>query len=115
MIWKIITLALSLFFIRPITNCFATTYSWRGSTSTDWATASNWSPSGIPTSTDVVQIGVSTRTLTNLPNVSSGTAAACASIEFGTNNTLSLTVNGTLTVSGDIMQDHPSGSENITT
>ena len=29
---------------------------WRGATSTDWATASNWYPSGVPASTDAISI-----------------------------------------------------------
>jgi hypothetical protein len=32
------------------------TYTWTGATSTDWATATNWNPNGIPTSTDNIII-----------------------------------------------------------
>ena len=32
------------------------TYTWTGATSTDWATATNWNPNGIPTSSDNVII-----------------------------------------------------------
>ena len=34
----------------------ASTYTWTGETSTDWATATNWNPNGIPGSTDNVII-----------------------------------------------------------
>jgi len=33
-------------------SAFAADKSWKGATSTLWATSSNWSPSGVPTSTD---------------------------------------------------------------
>ncbi len=33
-------------------SAFATDTSWTGASSTVWATSSNWSPSGVPTSTD---------------------------------------------------------------
>ncbi len=122
MTYKAITLAIIVFIIWPVTNCLATTRTWIGSTS-DWNTASNWSPAAVPVSGDIVQIGVSTQLLPNFtygsfinpPTVSSTTAAVCSSIEFGPDGTITLTVNGTLTVSGNIVQDHPTFSENITT
>jgi hypothetical protein len=77
------------------------TYNWLGTTSS-WATASNWSPAGVPTANDIVQIGV-TVSYTNAPVVASGETDYAGSIIFGTKKTSpSLTVSGTLTVSGNI-------------
>src|SRR6185436_15212329 len=39
-----------------INSIHATSYSWLGNTSTDWGTAANWSPSGVPTTNDTVSI-----------------------------------------------------------
>jgi trimeric autotransporter adhesin len=113
--WKQLTLALTLFFIWPITNCLATTHIWNGSTSSDWGTASNWSPASVPGSLDAVQIGLTLFSFTNSPTVASTTSAVCASIEFGVYGTITLTVNGTLAVSGNITQDHPTFAQNVTT
>jgi len=79
---------------------YSATYTWKGTTSIDWNTASNWSPNGIPTSTDVVSIG--STTFTNQPTISSTETASVASITFGTAKTATLTLNGALTVSGNI-------------
>lgn len=97
------------------TNCSATTtYNWKGPTSsgtTDWNTAANWSPSGIPGASDIAQIGVVS--FTNQPSVA-GTQF-CTTLVFGTSANVTLTVTGTLTVSGGITQDHPGGVASITT
>ncbi len=39
-----------------VLNSFATSYSWLGTTSTAWGTATNWSPNGIPGTSDNVTI-----------------------------------------------------------
>ncbi|MGN6637774.1 MAG: beta strand repeat-containing protein, partial [Mucilaginibacter sp.] len=77
-----------------------TTYTWKGTTSSDWNTASNWSPASVPTATSIVQIGYTT--FTNSPTISSTETVSAASISFGTAKTATLTLNGNLTVSGDI-------------
>lgn len=77
-----------------------TTYTWKGTTSSDWNTASNWSPASVPTSTSIVQIGYTT--FTNSPTISSTETVSAASISFGTAKTATLTLNGNLTVSGNI-------------
>ena len=42
-------------------NSFAqTSYVWTGTTNTDWATASNWTPSGVPSTGDNVSISTAT-------------------------------------------------------
>jgi hypothetical protein len=77
------------------------TYDWLGTTSS-WATASNWSPAGVPTANDIVRIGFS-GSYTNAPVVASGETDNAGSIIFGIKKTSpSLTVSGTLTVSGNI-------------
>jgi hypothetical protein len=43
-----------------ITMSVTSTYTWTGATSTDWATATNWTPNGIPSSTDNVIIPTTT-------------------------------------------------------
>lgn len=77
-----------------------TTYTWKGTTSTDWNTASNWSPASVPTATSIVQIGFST--FTNAPTISSTETVSAASISFGTVKSATLTLNGNLTVTGNI-------------
>jgi hypothetical protein len=54
-----------LFLLLTIVNftlfSFATSYTWTGSSSTNWATSSNWSPSGVPSTGDKVTISSTTR------------------------------------------------------
>lgn len=71
---------------------------WNGSVSSDWNTAGNWTPSGVPNATNTVNIGVST--FTNQPTIS--TAAVVKNINFGSAKavTLNLTTGGSLTTSG---------------
>lgn len=64
---------------------------WLGTTSTDWATPSNWC-GGVPTSSTAVTIPSGG----NQPIISSSTTAECSSIAIAG----SLTNNGTLTISG---------------
>ncbi|MBS1529600.1 MAG: T9SS type A sorting domain-containing protein [Bacteroidetes bacterium] len=78
----------------------ATAYTWKGATSSDWNTASNWSPSGVPTTADFVSIG--STTFTNQPTISSFETAYASFITFGTVKTSTLTLNGSLTVPGNI-------------
>lgn len=42
---------------------YSTSYQWVGNTSTDWATASNWSPSGVPDSADHITVSSGTYNL----------------------------------------------------
>ena len=84
-----------------------TTYNWLGTTN-NWTTSSNWSPAGIPTANDNVQIGV-TVTFTNQPKVASGQTANAASITFGTKKASpTLTISGALTVNGNITMNSSS-------
>ena len=102
----------------------AITFNWKGSSSTTWELASNWTASyGSTTNypgsggrtTDIVDFGVSGSSYTNQPTLS--TSLTVASIEFGGGIEVgtTLTVNvGTLTV-GSITQDinTNSGSKTI--
>ncbi|HEY9197343.1 MAG TPA: hypothetical protein VIM77_13800, partial [Mucilaginibacter sp.] len=91
-------------------SIFAATYDWKGGSSAAWDTPTNWSPSRTsPLSSDVLQIGVVS--FTNPPIITtstSSTTTSCASIIFGTvASSITLTVNGTLSVSGAILQNPP--------
>lgn len=78
---------------------------WTGAVSNDWNTAGNWTviagaPGAIPTANDVVQLGAAA--FTNQPAISS--AAVAKSIQFGSAQAVTLTLNagGTLNVAGNI-------------
>ena len=77
-------------------SCF-TPCNWNGVTSTDWATATNWSTGAVPTSSDNVYID---GTFTNEPSISS-TDAVAGSVTVATGNTLTIDETSSLTVSGD--------------
>ncbi|MDC0584657.1 hypothetical protein OAO55_02890, partial [Bacteroidales bacterium] len=73
---------------------------WDGSSSTDWNTASNWTPSSIPTSDDNVVI----------PNVSRdpivdeipGSPAICNNLTIQSGGNLTINAGGAMTVNGDL-------------
>jgi hypothetical protein len=67
---------------------------WTGTVSTDWNTACNWSPGGIPTATNQVIIP----DVTNKPNIASNLTATARSIILRVGS--GLTNNGTLIVGG---------------
>ena len=71
--------------------------SWTGTTSSDWATATNWSTGVVPTSSDIVFID---GTFTNEPAIIS-TDAAVNSLFVASGNTLTIDETSSLTVSGD--------------
>ena len=77
-------------------SCF-TPCNWTGTTSSDWATATNWSTGAVPTSSDNVYID---GTFTNEPSISS-TDAVAGSVTVATSNTLIIDETSSLTVSGD--------------
>ena len=70
---------------------------WTGTTSIDWATATNWSTGVVPTSSDFVSID---GTFTNEPSIIS-TDAAVSPLFVATGNTLTIDETSSLTVSGD--------------
>jgi len=89
---------------------------WTGTSSTDWATAANWSQNAVPRALHHVIIP-SVPSGGIFPLISSGTAAECNNLEIKTSASLSirgsLTVNGNLTntpgTSGIIIKSDASG------
>ncbi|MES1220722.1 MAG: hypothetical protein ABUT20_34800, partial [Bacteroidota bacterium] len=73
--------------------------SWKGTTSTSWATAANWT-NGVPTSTTDAIVGDAYFTGVNQPTISA--TATCKSLTLGGAVTTVLTVNKTTTASGNI-------------
>src|ERR1700758_3478684 len=74
--------------------------SWKGTTSTNWSTASNWT-AGVPVSTIDAIIGDANFTGAFQPNLTA--AAACKSLTIGSGSKAStLTVAKNITVSGNI-------------
>jgi len=76
---------------------------WTGATSTSWGTATNWSPNGVPTASDVVNIPSAPA---NQPLIS-GITAVCNTLNVYSGATLSISGtsvnNATLTVSQSSM------------
>ncbi len=64
---KSIIIYLIILFIG-ITTFAQTTYTWNGSVSTDWNTAANWTPAGIPSATDHIIINTAPNNLVLLSN-----------------------------------------------
>ena len=98
----------------------ASVINWTGASGTAWNIASNWSSNSVPTSTDIVQIGVTG--FTNQPTISS--TQSVRSVIFGSAASATLTINaaGSLTTTGNISgiwsanQTHTinAGNQNIT-
>jgi hypothetical protein len=87
----------------------ATTYTWTGSTNSNWSTNGNWSPStGHPVAGDIVNIGATT----NKPTVDVNSACASITITGTTTLTLaaSLTISGALQINSSISLTIPAGS-----
>lgn len=83
---------------------------WTGAVSTDWNTAGNWSPSGVPTATDSVTIP----NVTNQPHLHTGAFTVRGlSIQSGalvSLDTVTLTVLGTLTDAGGFLDPNASSA-----
>ncbi|HVW14736.1 MAG TPA: YDG domain-containing protein [Mucilaginibacter sp.] len=71
-------------------------YVWTGATSTDWSTSTNWSPNGVPGTTDNVSIPCTV----NTPTVNKNSAVN--TITFTGNNTLTITANNKLVVNSGV-------------
>jgi len=73
---------------------------WNGSASSDWNTASNWTPALVPTTSDIVQIGGIA--FINNPTISN--AVSVKSLSFGSIQAATLTIatGGSLTTNGNI-------------
>jgi len=93
-----------LMFVSVTAELFAQgTVRWNGSTSTDWATAGNWTvvsgtPSTPPAAGDAVELG--TAAITNQPTV--GAVTTVASLTYGNSTASTLTINANLTITGAI-------------
>ncbi|UPT69014.1 MAG: hypothetical protein M0D57_10505 [Sphingobacteriales bacterium JAD_PAG50586_3] len=91
-----------------------TTKTWSGGTSTAWATAANWSPSGVPASTDHV---VFNGTGTFQPTLDANRTVANITVTGNTVNLNSkiLTVTGTTTLTGGTVNSGTISFTNTTT
>ncbi|WP_170117991.1 choice-of-anchor D domain-containing protein [Flavobacterium araucananum] len=76
-------------------NIFAQTKNWTGATNTDWNTASNWSPSGVPTSSDYVTIANGTL------NPVLSTTTTVTNVQLNNNKSLTISSTGRLNLIGD--------------
>jgi hypothetical protein len=75
-------------------NLFAINKTWTGTTNTDWATPTNWAPSGVPTASDTVYIA----NVANKPVILSGTMAVGLHITLNASSTLTINSGGILTI-----------------
>ena len=75
-------------------------FTWDGSSDSDWQTSSNWGSGVVPSSTDNVTIPTG---MPNYPVIDDGaTTAECNNITIENNASLTIAVNGQMTVSGAI-------------
>ncbi|MDP2334870.1 MAG: T9SS type A sorting domain-containing protein, partial [Bacteroidota bacterium] len=81
--------------------------SWTGGTSTDWNTASNWSPATVPLSTDDVVIP----STANKPviNQASATPAVCKTLTIASGAALTIAPGKALTVTGALTNNATAG------
>jgi hypothetical protein len=96
---------------------------WLGSTSNDWATASNWCNLTVPTSTTDVTITNATG-IANMPTINPGTAASArnltinntfpaSSLTIAASGTASLSVYGNLTLNGSFTDNSSSSTAGV--
>lgn len=71
---------------------------WNGSINTDWNTAANWTPSGVPTNTHPVTIA----NVTNKPVISGGVNAQACSLTIQTGAQLTIAANNNITVTNAV-------------
>ena len=71
---------------------------WNGSVNTDWNTAANWTPSGVPTNTQPVVIA----NVTNKPVITGGINAQACSLTIQTGAQLTIASNNNLTVTNAV-------------
>jgi hypothetical protein len=95
---------------RFANNGTVSTVTWNGSTNSDWFTASNWTPSVVPTSYKHVVIPAGS---TNYPSLTGSTNAFCrnitvdagASLSSGAGYSGTITISGSLTNNGSIINN----------
>jgi autotransporter-associated beta strand protein len=84
-------------------SAFATDKSWAGGSSTVWATSSNWSPSGVPTSTDNARFSAA---FTNQPRLTASAIVGGLWIKTGVTKSAVISAGSTsyvLTLNGNII------------
>ncbi len=86
----------------------ATIY-WKGSTNSNWNTPSNWSGGTVPATGDVVNIG-NGNSFTNQPTISSTPSGTPATINIGSTQAVTLTVNSGSTLNAGTIAMTPSSS-----
>ena len=83
-------------------NITGTTHTWTGSASTDWNTASNWSPTTVPVTSTKVLIPTG---LVNYPVISTS-GSQCANLQISSGGSVTITPTGSLTVSGTLSNNN---------
>lgn len=83
-----------------------TSYTWNGSTSSDWATAANWTPNGVPGAVDNVTINAQTPDIPNNLVITSNRSVTDFSLDnsdaSGQPGTFTLNAGVSLTVAGNV-------------
>ena len=84
--------------VQATANFKAKKKTWTGAVSTDWNTAGNWNPSGVPTSSEDANIPAG---LSRYPVISSNVSVLSVTLQSGNGAQPTLTVSGgTFSVSG---------------
>ncbi|MBC8252495.1 MAG: hypothetical protein H8E35_00525 [Ardenticatenia bacterium] len=100
-----VVLAISLGMLSAPKPALATDYTWTGATSTDWGTASNWSPSVVPGSGDTATIPDVSSGSSRYPTITASVTIAGLTINSGASLTIgsgdSLTLTGNFTNNGN--------------
>ena len=110
MMIKLRALLCFLILLLVSAGAFAATDKWKGTTSGDWGTATNWSTGAVPASTDDVTIGIVA--FTNQPTLNG--SYSCNSITFGGLQAATLTVNSGFTLTaGSITQNFLAGTGGV--
>ncbi|UPT68997.1 MAG: hypothetical protein M0D57_10420 [Sphingobacteriales bacterium JAD_PAG50586_3] len=101
--------------ILAISLSAQTSRTWTGSTSTDWNTDSNWSPSGVPSSSD--HIVLNNGSLTNMPLLDASYSINNITVSAGTLdlNGYTLTITGTTSLTGGNINNGTATFSNNTT
>ena len=93
-------IALAVLWQILVTVAQAQTTSWKGTSSTSWGTAANWT-AGVPTASLDAIVGDTNFTGANQPAISA--ISVCRSLTLGTGATIStVTISRKLTVSGNV-------------
>ncbi len=96
---RVFHMVLAILLMAGASVCAQTT-SWKGTVSTSWSTASNWT-NGVPTATVDAIVGDASFTGTFQPTIS--TSAATKNLTIGATNAPVLTIAKALTVSGNLV------------